>query len=221
MTVAADHDLSTRKDVQDELEWSADVDAARIGVAVEDGTVTLSGEVASYAELVAAKRAALRVRGVRAVVDDLTVHAASAWPVTETDVAQQVERLFDWSSAIPTTVKAEISNHTVTLVGQVDWDYQRRAAQHAVEKLRGVNTVKNLITLSVRPSAPDTEARIRKALTRNAQLDADSVHVQVDGTVVTLTGRVHSWPEKEQATQAAWASPHVTAVDNRIVVRSI
>lgn len=217
-TTRTDQEIQTA--VQDELEWTPDVDSAGIGVAVEDGAVSLSGEVDNYSERLAAKRAALRVRGVTAVVDDLTVHPGSVWTVTETDIAKEVERALRWASNVPDTVKAEISEHHVALIGEVKWDYERQAAQRAVQYLRGVYSVENRITLTARPSAVDTEQRITNAITRNAQLDAKAIEVAVTGNKVTLTGVVRSWAEKRQAGNAAWASPHVADVDNRITVRA-
>lgn len=205
--------------VQDELEWTPDVDAAGIGVAVADGAVTISGQVAEYSERLAAERAALRVNGVTALVDDLVVHPKDAWPVSDVDVAQEVERALKWASNVPDTVKAKIVDHRVTLTGEVDWDFERRAAARAVQYLRGVSAVENAITLSARPSAADTEAEIRSALVRNAQLDADGIEVTASGNRVVLTGHVRSWAEKEQADRSAWSSPHVADVDDRLVVR--
>ncbi|WP_022886157.1 BON domain-containing protein [Glaciibacter superstes] len=216
--VRSDQDIQTA--VQDELKWTPDVDAAGVGVAVEDGAVSLSGEVDDYSERLAAKRAALRIRGVTAVVDDLVVHPKSGWTVTETDIAKEVERALNWASNVTDTVKAEIKDHAVTLTGQVSWDFQRQAAKRAVQYLRGVNSVNNMITLTARPSAVDAEERIKNALTRNAQLDAKTIDATVSGNKVTLTGTVRSWAEKRQAGNAAWASPHVTDVDNRIVIRA-
>jgi len=213
-------DATIQTAVQEELEWTPEVDAAGIGVAVDDGVVSLSGEVDNYAEQLAATRAALRVRGVTAVVDDMTVHPRTEWPRTETDIGKEVKRALNWASEVPDTVQAEIEGHHVTLRGTVNWDYQRQAARRAVQYLRGVFRVSDAITLTERPSAADAEARIKDALTRNAQVDAQAIEVTVSGTRVTLTGTVASWAEKHQAGHAAWASPHVTEVDNRIVVRA-
>lgn len=220
MSMAADTDLDVQTLVYDELEWTPEVDAAGIGVAVDDGAVTLSGEVDSLSERLAANRAAFRVKGVRAVVDNITVHPKGGWPVTETDVAKNVEHALQTATNVPDTVRAKVDQHVVTLSGEVEWDFQRRAAQRAVQYLCGVYTVRNNVTLTSRPSATDTEERITRALIRNAQFDARSIDVTVTGTKVTLVGTVRSAAERTQAGQAAWASPHVTEVENRIIVRS-
>ncbi|MBN9191602.1 BON domain-containing protein [Microbacterium sp.] len=219
MSIATDSDLQIQAAVQAELEWTPDVDAAGIGVAVEDGAVTLTGEVDNYAERLAAKHAALRLRGVRAVVDAMSVHPRSAAIATETDIAKEVERALRTAVNVPATVQATLDGHHVTLTGEVQWDFQRVAAKRAVQYLRGVYSVNNMITLTARPSAEDAEERIKKAITRNAQLDATSIEVSAKGNTVTLTGSVASWAERRQAERAAWASPHVTDVVNRIQVR--
>lgn len=211
-----DHLIQT--EVQDELTWTPGIDAAGIGVAVEEGAVTLSGEVDSYSERIAAKRAALRVRGVTAVVNDLFVHPKGSLTITETDIARSVTHALRWASNVPVTVQAAIDGHTVTLTGEVEWEYQRQTAKRAVGILRGVHRVNNMITLAARPAADDTQERIRNALVRNAQLDANHITVTVVGTTAVLTGRVSSWAEREQASHAAWSSPHVTQVENKLTV---
>ncbi|ORA62536.1 BON domain-containing protein [Mycobacteroides franklinii] len=207
--------------VRDELEWASDVDAAHVGVAVNDGTVTLAGEVCNYSHLLAAKRAALRVRGVTAIVDDLRVHPPTSIVVTETDIAKEIDRALRGATNIPDTVKAEVNGSHVTLSGHVKWDFQRRAAEHAVEHLRGVHSVRNTIALAPRVAAADTAAHIKHAIIRNAQLDAKTIDVAVSGNKVTLTGTVRSWAEKRQAETAAWSSPHVTQVENHITVLAL
>lgn len=219
MSTATISDVDVQVLVEDEIAWSPDVDAAHIGVSVSDGTVRLSGEVETYPERLAAKRAARRVKGVRAIVDDLTVHPRSPSPVTETDIAKEVDRALSAASNVPDTVQAEINGHDVTLIGEVDWDFQRTAAKRAVQYLRGVYSVNSMITVKARPSAADTEERIRNALVRSAQLDGRDIHARVDGDTVILTGTVKSWAERRQAANTAWSSPHVSDVDNRIHVR--
>jgi osmotically-inducible protein OsmY len=223
MSVAAptrsDQDIQTA--VEAELDWTPDVQAASIGVAVDDSVVALSGEVDSFAERIAAKHAALRVHGVNAVVDHLSVHPNSRLSISSTDIGKEVEHALRSASNVPETVKAEIEGHEVILTGQVNWDFQRRAAQRAVQYLRGVYSVNNRITLTSRASAVDTKEHINKAIIRNAELDAKAIHVSVVDNKATLSGTVRSWAEKRQAERAAWSSPHVTDVDNRIVVRSL
>lgn len=212
-----DHDIQSA--VQDELEWTPDVDAAGIGVAVEGGTVALSGEVHTYAERLAAKRAALRVHGVNAVVDNVTVHPRSPWPVTQVDIAKEVQRALHVAGNVPDSVRAEVTDYVVTLTGEVDWDFERQAAERAVRNLRGVYGLHNQITLRARSSSAETRDHIRRALVRNAQVDAERIDITVLGTKVILTGAVQSWAEKKQIERAAWSSPHVSEVDDRVVVR--
>ncbi|MDX1890787.1 BON domain-containing protein [Mycolicibacterium sp. 050158] len=217
-TTAIRADREIQDAVEAELEWTPEVNAATIGVAVDDGVVSLSGEVDTYAERTAVKRAALRVRDVTAVINDVNVHPNSAFYVSETDIGKEVEQALRSATNVPDTVKAVIDGHAVTLLGEVAWDFQRRAAKRAVRYLRGVYSVDSRITLTPRVSAVDTAERIKAAILRNAQVDARTVEVSADGTKVTLSGTVRSWAERRQADLAAWSSPHVTEVYNHIVV---
>ncbi|MDQ0028693.1 BON domain-containing protein [Arthrobacter bambusae] len=213
----SDHEL--QQAVLNELDWTPEVDASHIGVTAISGAVTLTGEVSSYSARLAAKKAALRVRGVTALADELTVHYLGG-PVTDTDIAEAALGVLRRNAVVPEgAVTAEVRNHAITLTGDVDWNYEREAAARAVEHLRGVRSVENLITLKGRASAVDTKTRVKNAIARQAALDAESILVTVDGTEVTLTGRVASWNEKKAAGKAAWASPHVSAVLNLLEVR--
>lgn len=206
--------------VESELSWSPNIDAAGIGVAVEDGAVALSGEVDSFWEQDAAVRAAFRVRGVTTVTDDLTVRLTSRiWTIPATDIARGVEKAIAPFTAEPCSVRATVSKHRVTLTGEVQWNHERAHVERAVAHVPGIAAVSNRITLAQRASAPDTAKRITDALARNAALDAKKIDVVADGTKVTLTGSVTSWTERVTAEHAAWASPHVTDVDNRLVIR--
>lgn len=212
-------DHSTRVAVQEELEWTPEVESAGIEVTVEDGTVRLSGEVMDHPERLAAKRAALRVEGVSTVLDDLVVRPEYPVIVTETDIRRAASRALRWASNVPDTVRAETDGRTVLLVGEVRWDFQRRAATHAVQYLHGVHSVRNLITLTPRPPFAGAQEEIKKALVRNAQLDADNIVVTLNGDKAILSGHVRSWAEKEHAGIVAWSSPHVVEVVNDLVVR--
>lgn len=211
-------DHAVRESVEDELSWTPEVTSASIGVAVVGGVVTLSGEVADNAERIAAVRAATRVRGVTTVVDELDVHPSTSRAITDEDVAHAVHDALLWNSSIPVDVKAEVRDRVVVLTGEVQWNFERANAKRAVERVRGVRKVDNRITLARRPSAPDAEERIRKALVRAAAVDASRITVTVQGDTVTLSGTVRSWAEKSQAEHAAWSSPHVVNVDNRLIV---
>lgn len=209
----ADHELKVA--VEHELEWAANINADRIGVAVHDGTVTLSGEVDTYPEKVAATRAALRVRGVTALADDLSVNLP--WRRNDADIARDAATALDRNSLVPANaVKTTVRDHVVTLSGTVPWDYQRRAAIQAVTTLRGVRDVRSEIT--IKPTgviSPDkARAKITSAIMRNAQLQANQIEPLINGTEITLTGAVSSWAARRQAEHAAWAVPGVTNVRN-------
>jgi osmotically-inducible protein OsmY len=194
---------------------------ADIGVSVHEGVVTLSGEV-NTAERGAAKRAALRVHGVSTVVDQMEIREPSEGALSDVEVATAVNNALLYTTDVPhATVQAEVRNHVVTLRGTVNWNYQRDAAYRAVERIAGVYFVDNRITLSPRPTARDTEEKIRRALVRNAVVDGDTISVTVRGTEVTLTGTVRSWAEKKQAGLSAWSSPTVSNVHNDIKVRPL
>jgi osmotically-inducible protein OsmY len=166
MSVTARTDRQIQAAVEAELEWTPDVDAAGIGVAVDDSVVSLSGEVDDYAARSAAKRAALRLHDVTAVVNDLDIHPKTVLSVSNVDIGKEVIHALKSATNVPDTVKAEIDAHSVTLTGQVDWDFERRAAKRALRYLRGVHSVENRITLTPRASAVDTGEGIRRAILR-------------------------------------------------------
>lgn len=213
-----DHDI--RQWVLDELEWTPEVDASRVGVEVEGGSVTLSGAVDSLAERLAAQRAAARIRGVTDVHDDIAVlPASSAGRPSDVELQESAQRVVDAVQAPPGTIRVEVHEHVVVLTGEVEWDHQRRLARGFVSQLRGVAHVDSRITLAKRPSAPDTRERIRKALLRTVTLDGANIDVSVLGNAVTLTGRVRSASERAQAEDVAWNAPSVTTVRNLIGIR--
>jgi osmotically-inducible protein OsmY len=211
-----DHQL--KEAICAELAWTPSVKADQVGVALIDGAATLSGEVGSYPEKEAAVAAALRVRGVTAVADEIVVHYA--WDRREdADVARDVSAAIAATVVLPVgSVKATVHDHVVTLSGTVTWQYQREAAHRAVATSPGVTSVRNMIGLKapIGVSLYDTKEKITAALSRNAQLDAQHVKLTLSGSTVTLTGSVSSWAEKRQAEHATWCAPGVTNVDNQL-----
>jgi len=212
-------DLDIQHSVQYELEWEPIVDAAHIGVTANDGVVTLSGHVATHGERLAAERATKTVYGVRAVANELEVRLPDGHERTDEDIAAACASALKHHSLIPSgRIKPTISHGRITLDGEVEWQYQRLAAEQAVLYLPGVISVLNAITLKPRVSAADVKDKIERALKRSAGLDARRIHVRVDGGKVSLYGSVRSWIEKDEATRTAWAAPGVVAVDDRVVV---
>lgn len=207
-----------RFDVQSELEWEPSLDAAGIGVALHEGAVTLTGHVKTYAEKLAAEKAAKRVKGVLAVANDLEVHAQFS-KRDDTDIVTEVARALRASVTVPPGVQGVVTNGWVKLTGELDWDYQRRAAFNAVRLLPGVRGVTSMITLKERATPAEVKQKIESAFKRSAQIDAENVTVVVKGSTAYLNGSVRSWSERSEAEHAAWSAPGIVSVENRLAVR--
>ncbi len=211
-----DHELKTA--ITEELGWSPNVNCDHIGVAVTNGAVTLSGLVTNYPEKQAATSAALRVRGVTAVADEIVVSHPYVIN-TDAEIAREAGDGIGRTADVPAgSVHATVHDQVITLTGSVGWDYQRRAAHMAVSGIRGVTGVTNRIDLtpSVMISPVAAKANILSALIRNARVDAKNVEVDVDGSKIRLTGKVASWSERHQVEYAGWCTPGVTHVDNQL-----
>lgn len=210
-------DAELRTDVEDELEWEPSVPASEIGVAIRDAVATISGQVESFWEKWNAERAAERVVGVRAVANEIKVSPTDER--TDTDIAQHVANVLDWSSPIPNgQVRAEVQQGWVTLHGQVDWEYQRRAAERLVRHVRGVRGITNTITIKPRVNQADVRTRIQDSFRRSSAIDANRITIDTSGHEVTLRGRVRSWNENYAAQNAAFAAPGVLVVHNNLAV---
>ncbi len=212
-------DLEIRSAVTDELEWEPSIKAAQVGVAVRNGVVTLSGHVESYGEKCAAERAARRVKGVRAVAQEIEVHFPASKKTLDDEILTRALRMLEWDVLVPDErIKITIDHGVVTLAGEVEWRYQRDEAETDLRKLSGVRDVVNLITVKPRASAEDLQERIRRALERSAEVEAQHVHVSAKDGKIVLTGKVGAWIERETAERAAWAAPGVVEVENRIEI---
>jgi osmotically-inducible protein OsmY len=206
-------DSQLQHDVSAELQWEPAVHATRIGVEVKDGVVTLAGQVDSYGEKWSAEQAALRVSGVKAIAIGLKVHVSSPRQRTDADIAQAVRNALDWTSTLPADAIAVIvEGGLVTLSGSVGWQYQRLAASNSVRHLMGVTGVSNQITitpLEITVESALIKSDIEAALKRTSIADANNIAVAVKGSVVTLSGIIHNWDERDTATYAAWGNPGV------------
>lgn len=216
-TVLSDTDL--QRDVLNELKWDPRVNAAQIGVSVKDGVVTLTGEVSSYPEAYAAVHAAMRVHGVKGVANELRVKLPGSSERSDHDIAADAILELKSNSWVPADqIKVSVSDGWVKLEGEVEWYYQKEAAENSVRFLRGVKGVSNLIRIRPRVSPAGLQSKIRDAITRSAEMDARRIRVEAQGNKIILRGTVYSLAEKLEAERAAWSAPGVSEVENQIVV---
>ena len=219
MAVGIRTDEQIQTDVLEELKWDSRVRPNEIGVAVKDGIVTLTGWVDSYLKKMAAQEATHRVRGVKAVANDIEVRLPGFAERTDADLAAAVLGALKWDAAIPAgKVDVTVSQGWVTLKGEVDHYFQKRDAEPAIERISGVRGVSNLLTVKPQLVPQDLKSQIQKALVRNAQTDASRITVEVQGSEVILRGTVRSYAEKKAAEETACSASGITEVDNRILV---
>jgi len=212
-------DKTLRQAVIDELEWEPSVNAQHIGVAVEDGVVTVTGHVGSYVERLAAEKAVKRVKGVRAIAEEIEVRFPSDKKTADDQIAKRALDVIAWDSTIPKDkIQIKVQNGFVTLSGEVDWFYQRDDAEAAVRKLTGVKGLSNEIKVKPQVRGTDIKQRIETALKRNAEVEADAIKVTVQEGRVILDCKVKAWYERELAERTAWSAPGVISVEDRISI---
>jgi osmotically-inducible protein OsmY len=209
-------DQEIHREVLEELKYEPRVQPNEIGVSVKDGVVTLTGWVDSYLKKWEAEEAAHRVRGVKAVANDIEVKLATER--TDADIAAAAIRALEWDAGITEKIDVTVSKGWVTLRGEVEWQFEKEDAERVVRRLAGVKGVTNLITVKPKVSSSDLKKKIEQALVRSAELDANRITVEVQGSKAILRGTVRSWAEREEAERAAWAAPGILSVENHIVI---
>lgn len=213
------NDVSLRKDILAELEWEPSLNAAGVGVAVENGIVTLTGHVQTYAEKLKVEQVVKHVRGVRAIAEEIEVRPVHSHTHADDEIAKRALNMLNWDVMVPAEdIQVKVQQGWLTLSGAVDWQYQRTAAEDDVRKLSGVLGVTNLVTIKPRAQSDDIKERIEDALRRNALIEANNIKIEVTDGKVTLEGKVHGWHEREVLETAVWAAPGVKAVDDRVTV---
>jgi osmotically-inducible protein OsmY len=212
-------DVEIERDVKDELKWNPDLDATDIAVSVHKGVVTLAGFAKSYTDKYEAEAAAKRVAGVVGVANDIEVRLPAIDQRPDPEIARDAVAAI--KSQLPISsenIKVVAKNGWISLEGKVEWQYQRNTAETAVRRIKGVLGVTNSIVLRPRAEPTEIKKKIQEAFRRSAEVDANRITVEANGSEVVLKGSVRSWIEREEAERAAWAAPGVTRVEDRIVV---
>jgi osmotically-inducible protein OsmY len=212
-------DQSLRQTIAEELEWAPHVDAARITIAVHNGIVQLGGVVESLAEKHAAERAVWHVRGVRGLVQEIAVEPPSSRRYSDDEIAERVASVLRWDAQIPDAhIRFKVAGGIVTLIGTLEWQYQKQEAEARTQQLEGVLAVDNEIVVRPGAATPDIASKVHRALARHAELDASRIAVAVEGATVTLSGEVPSLVAWRTAENAAWSAAGVAAVENQLSV---
>lgn len=207
-----------QKDVQDAIKWEPLLHSAEIGVIAKDGVVSLTGIVDSYAKKAEAEEAAKKIKGVKAIVENIEVHIPNSYMKSDVEIANEVLVALKTNYAVPDDrVNVKVENGRVTLDGDVHWNYQKEAAKNAVSYLPGVKAITNNIMIKSKFNDMLEKKDIENALKRSV-IDDSNINISVSGTIATLTGKVDSWPHKDEAGRIAWKTPGIWQVKNELDV---
>jgi len=212
---------SLQKDVQDAIKWEPLLQAAEIGVTAKDGIITLTGIVDSYAKKIEAENAAKNVVGVKAVVEKIEIKYMGSPQKDDREIAAAIVNAYKWNREIPKdTVKVEVEDGWVTLDGEIQWNYQKEAANLSASKIIGVKGVNNKITIKSETQDIIEKSDIEGALARNWATSNRDIQVSVTGNTVSLNGIVYSLYQKDEAARIAWNAPGAWVVNNNLVVEN-
>jgi len=212
-------DEELRRLVVDALEFDPRIDATAIGVAASNGVVTLTGHVNNFAEKYEAEKIVQHVKGVRGIAEEIQIRSDYEEQIADDHIASRIVDALNWNVVVPhSRVQVKVQQGWVTLSGEVDWYFQRNSAESTVRKMTGVKGVTNLIAIHTPVHVIDVKERIERALERSAELEARDIQVEVQDRKVTLRGKVRSWTERNAAERAAWNSPGVASVDDKLEV---
>ncbi|HEY4513656.1 MAG TPA: BON domain-containing protein [Candidatus Paceibacterota bacterium] len=212
-------DKQIQQDVMDELEWDPEIDSSEIGVAVRNGIVTLSGQITSYAKKLAAEKAAKRIKEVKGIAEELVVKIPSHGKRTDSEIADAIVRALKWNTSIPDEkIKVKVEDGWVTLEGELNWEFQKDQAKQVVGEITGVVGIANLVTIKPRVKTDVVKGKIKEALERSADVEADRIQVEAEGSKVILKGKVRTWSEMNEVERAAWSAPGVTSVEDNMTL---
>ena len=213
-------DEALRQHIIDELDFEPSIDTAHIGVLVENGVVTLSGHVPSYWQKAAVEHAVWRVRGVKAIAEEIEVVFPEDKKRSDNQIAERAVKLLEWDVMVPHhLLRVKVQHGIVTLEGEVPWQFERRAAEEDVRKLTGVVAVINSIIVKPEIQPKNVRQRIEDALIRCAEIQAGQIRIDVrENGLVVLEGKVDSWEELQAVERAAWSAPGVSMVEDRITI---